>query len=188
MPDSTKSRVAAPRRVTKLDVAARQLSAAIRLFFTEWDAVAVHTLAAAAHQILVDLGKRQGIESVVKNTSRMTKPEARRFLKTINYPYNFLKHADQDPEGTMYVVPLDRFAQDFLMDAVLMLQRMAHDIPFAGKVFWHWYVSKYPAEFEDLPKDGEVAKMQKLHMADMAFREIAMFLKFNDAFGDQLPD
>ena len=47
------------------------------------------------------------------------------------------------------------------MDAVLMLQRMAHDIPFAGKVFWHWYVSKYPAEFEDLPKDGEVAKMQK---------------------------
>lgn len=61
----------------------------------------------------------------------------------------------------MYVVPLNRFTQDFIMDAVRMLQSIAHEIPFEGRVFWHWYVSKYPGEFEDLPEDGAVAKMQR---------------------------
>ena len=175
------------RCATKLDVVERQLAAAIRLFFKEWDPLAVHTLAAAAHQILVDLGRRQGIPSAVKNTSAMTEPRGRRFVKTINYPYNFLKHADQDPEATMNVVPLNRFAQDFIMDALVMLQSIAHEIPFEGKVFWHWFVSKYPAEFENLPKDGEIAEMQKQRIADWSFRKIDMFLDFNDAFGDLDP-
>ena len=174
------------KRVTKLDVVGRQLAAAIRLFFEERDAVVVHTLAAAAHQILVDLGKHRGVESVVKNTTAMTKPETCRFLRTVNYPYNFLKHADQDPEGTMYVVPLNRLTQDFIMDAVLMLQSIAEEIPFEGKIFWHWYVSKYPDEFEDLPVEGAVANMQELRIPDMAFEEIIMFLRFNDTFGDAL--
>ena len=184
--DSANSRDGTQARVTKLDVVRRQLTAAIGLFFGESDAVAVHTLVAAAHQILVDLGQRKGIQSVVKNTSKMTTPETRQFLRTLNYPYNFLKHADQDPEDSMYVLPLNRFTQDFIMDAVIMLQSLAYEIPFEGKVFWHWYVSKYPAEFEDLPKNSEVAKMQKLQLADMSFGEIAMFLKFNDTFSDLL--
>ena len=86
----------------------------------------------------------------------------------------------------MYVVPLNRFTQDFIMDAVLMLQSVAHEIPFEGKVFWRWYVSKYPAEFGDLPEDGAVAKMQELRIADMAFEEIVILLRFNDASGGAL--
>ena len=82
--DSANSRDGTQARVTKLDVVRRQLAAAIGLFFAESDAIAVHTLVAAAHQILVDLGQRKGIQSVVKNASKMTTPETRQFLLTLN--------------------------------------------------------------------------------------------------------
>ena len=61
-----------------------------------------------------------------------------------------------------------------------MLQGLSGDIPFEAKVFWNWFVSKYPQWFDNLPDDSEVAKMQSLRMADMSFEEISAFLKFND--------
>ena len=47
-------------KLTKLEVAERQLRVAIRLFFERKDAVAVHTLAAASRDLLNDLAKRKG--------------------------------------------------------------------------------------------------------------------------------
>ena len=66
------------------------------------------------------------------------------------------------------------------MDAVIMLQRLTGDIPLEAKIFWHWFVSKYPQEFDNLPEDGAIAKMQQLRMADMSFDEISALIKFND--------
>jgi hypothetical protein len=43
-------------KVSKTDVAKRQIETAIRLWFFSGDPVSIHTLAAAAHQILHDLG------------------------------------------------------------------------------------------------------------------------------------
>jgi hypothetical protein len=51
-----------PEIITKLDAARRQLRTAVTLFFQHGDEVAVHTLTAAAHQILIDLLKPQGGE------------------------------------------------------------------------------------------------------------------------------
>src|SRR5579872_5153508 len=47
-------------RVTKLEAAKRQLTAAIRLFFDGGDEIAVHTLAVASYDILHTLSKRKG--------------------------------------------------------------------------------------------------------------------------------
>jgi hypothetical protein len=52
--------------IAKLDAAKRQLTVAIRLFFNHADPVAIHTLAAAAYQILYDLSKGHGMIGVVK--------------------------------------------------------------------------------------------------------------------------
>ena len=167
--------------VTKLDVAARQLSVAITLFFEEQDTVGIHTLTSSAHQILTDLEKRQDIqESVIRNTSAMTDSQAHQYRKIINYPYNFLKHADRDPDGQMDIAPLNRLTQDFIMDAVLMLQRLAREIPLEAKLFWFWFVSKYPKQFDNLPEEGEIARMQELRLADMSFEEISTVLKLKD--------
>jgi methylphosphotriester-DNA--protein-cysteine methyltransferase len=47
--------------ITKLAAAERQLRAAIRLFFVREDGLAVHTVAAAAYQLLADLKAKRGM-------------------------------------------------------------------------------------------------------------------------------
>ena len=48
--------------ITKLAAAERQLRAAIRLYFDEEDELAVHTVAAAACQLLADLKAERGLD------------------------------------------------------------------------------------------------------------------------------
>ena len=166
------------RWIDKIEVVKRQVKEAIRLFFAERDLVVIHTIIASAHQILFDIGKKRGIESIVKNTSSLNNKEIQKFLKTVNYPYNFFKHADKDPDKKINVGPLERFTSDFIMDAVVMLQRLSNDIPFEAKIFWFWFVSKYPQEFEDCPDYGEIKKMQAENIAEWNFSTITNFFTF----------
>lgn len=64
------------------------------------------------------------------------------------------------------------------MDSILMLQKLNGDIPYEAQIFWHWFVSKYPEEFDNLPEDGEIAKMQELKMSEMSFKKISLFIKY----------
>ncbi len=76
------------------------------------------------------------------------------------------------------VGPMLRFSGDFIMDAILLLQQIANDIPIEASVFWMWFVSKYPQEFVNLPDDSELKKMQEQKLADWDFRQISYFLEF----------
>src|ERR1039457_2479734 len=56
-------------KVTKLEAAQRQVNAAIRMLFDGYDAVAVHTVTAAAHQIVRDICRhRKDVESYLRFT------------------------------------------------------------------------------------------------------------------------
>jgi hypothetical protein len=166
--------------IDKLDIVRRQIKEAVRLFFEQRDAVVIHTIVASAHQILFDLGESKGIASVVKNTAALKGDEIQSFLHSINYPYNFFKHADRDPDAKINVGPLERFTQDFIMDAIVMLQRLCGNIPTEAKVYWVWFVSKYREEFDDCPADGEIKKMQEQGLASWDFPTICQFLTFCD--------
>lgn len=163
-----------------MEVASRQISEAIRLFFDQRDPIAIHTLVASAHQILFDIGSEKGIGSVVKRLQGLEKGEVRQFLISVNYPYNFFKHADKDPDTRINIGPLSQLTQDFIMDAVLMLQRISGDIPREAQVFWNWFVSFYPEGFDKLPPDGPIARMQEQEFGKMEFHELAAFIKVSD--------
>jgi hypothetical protein len=60
MPDS-----AAKITVTKLDAAKRQLRTALRLWFDDGDPVSIHTLLAAAHEIIHTLYRRKGLRDLL---------------------------------------------------------------------------------------------------------------------------
>src|SRR5271163_1574815 len=85
--------------ISKLDAAKRQLDSALTLYFRYGDPVSTYTLTAAAHQILMDLGKQDGVESIVKSHGvKAIKEEFQKeYLKKINEAENFFKHADRDP-------------------------------------------------------------------------------------------
>jgi hypothetical protein len=165
--------------IDKVEVARRQIIEAVLLFFERRDAVVIHTIIASAHQVLFDIGRKRDVRSVLK--SRAPKDtELQRYLKSINYPYNFFKHADRDLNGKINIGPLERFTGDFIMDAIMMLQQLVGDIPTEAKVFWFWFVSKNPEGFENLPEDSEIRRMQQARLADWNFAKIRQFLSFCD--------
>ena len=62
--------------ITKLESARRQIETAVQLFFNEDDIVSLHTLTAAAHQLLTDLSFKSGQTSNIKH-------EAKKYIKEL---------------------------------------------------------------------------------------------------------
>lgn len=70
------------------------------------------------------------------------------------------------------------------MDSIVMLQRLSKEIPNEAKVFWFWFVSKYPQEFDNLPQDGEIAKMQEQNLSEWDFPTISQFINFSNIINE----
>jgi hypothetical protein len=88
--------------VNKIDVAKRQVEASIRLHFSGEDPIVVHTIASAAHQILRDISGHRETSEWHKDLTQLIRPDMKKeFWANINKSYNFLKHADKDPDETL---------------------------------------------------------------------------------------
>jgi hypothetical protein len=87
--------------VTKLDAARRQLKTAIKLWFEDGDPVAVHTLIAAAYEILDTLAQRSSAVDLLYAPNIINDDHRIKWLRAIKSPANFFKHADRDPDGTL---------------------------------------------------------------------------------------
>jgi hypothetical protein len=88
-------------RIDKISAARRQIDAAIRMTFGGEDPVAIHSVIAAANQIVRDLCARHGRIETYKNHfgSLVTPGHEKEFFKVWNASANFLKHADEDPDA-----------------------------------------------------------------------------------------
>lgn len=169
--------------IDKVEVVNRQIIEAVRLFFNERDSVAIHTLIASAHQILFDLGKQKNIQSALKNTASLRKSEVQKFIRKINYPYNFFKHADKDPNSKINILPLVDLTVDFIFDAIVMLQQISGELPYEAKIYWLWFVSKYNEGFDNLPADSETRKFQEVGLGNLEFKDISKFIYYIDKYG-----
>lgn len=167
----------------KVEVVNRQIKEAIRLFFDKRDPVAIHTLIASAHQILFDIGKRKHIKSAFKNTSSLKQSEVQKFIRSINYPFNFFKHADKDQNSKINILPLIDLTVDFIFDAIVMLQQIGGELPYEAKIFWLWFVSKYHEGFDNLPEDSVTKRFQEVGIGDLEFKYINKFIYYIDKHG-----
>lgn len=92
--------------ITKLEAARRQLDTAIRLLFTQDDAVSVHTLAHAAFGILkglADYHDENRVLNAAKSIAQRT--NEKEFWKSFNRTGNYFKHADKDATEVLSEVP-----------------------------------------------------------------------------------
>jgi hypothetical protein len=87
-------------KLSKLDVARRQLDAALDMWFSNCDPVPVHTLAAAAHEIFADICKHRGLPTLMFDQALFRPGKAGLARKALHKHYNFFKHANNDPEAT----------------------------------------------------------------------------------------
>lgn len=160
--------------LSKLEVGVRQLNTAIRMFFSDDDVVSTHTVACAAHGVLRDLALHKGFKKSVKDSPLIANDARAEYLKAVNFPQNFFKHADQDPRGRMAFryngVPL------FILDAVVLA--WALDVPLSHemKIFLMWVQLRFPDLlcFEHIEQD--LAQIRNTTHNPSAFKALGRLL------------
>ena len=143
--------------LTKLEAAERQLRVSIRLLFERRDLVAVHTLAAAAQEVLRDLGRPLGFKSIFKG-SEIIRPEYRKeFDQLFNRAQNFLKHADRDRDDELkFYYEATKF---YLLDAALLYNHITgRQFPEITGLFV-WFSVKFPDLLVDGPFKHRIAAL-----------------------------
>ncbi len=90
-------------KISKTDAAQRQLDTAIELYFAESDPVAMHTLAAAAYELIKALRKRKGLPDEIEDM--IIPGREAEFRRLWNQAQNFFKHADRDGNAILEFEP-----------------------------------------------------------------------------------
>ncbi len=133
-------------RVNKMDVARRQLDAAIRMTFGGEDPVAVHSVAAAGHRIIRDICESRGdIEGYRRFTDWIAPGHEGEFWQAINRSANFFKHADKDANT---IHEMDAEETDFL---IVLASKWYGDLgythSFEMRCFAGWFAMCHPKTF-----------------------------------------
>jgi len=89
--------------INKFEAAKRNIQAAIRMTFDEYDLVPVHTVAAAANGVLWEWAKKKGIETTLDQAwAKIIRPGyEKEVAKFMLRHANFFKHADKDPDSSI---------------------------------------------------------------------------------------
>jgi hypothetical protein len=129
--------------IDKFEAAKLQIISAIKMFFYDWDAVSQHTLTGAAHQILYDISKKEAKNISIKDSSLIKEDKRRDFIKAVNRPQNFFKHADKDHKDKL----LFRYKGTpfYLFDTIQMYINLSNrPISYEMKIFIMWIQLRFP--------------------------------------------
>ena len=128
--------------VSKCEAAARQLRAAIRMYFENAEPLAIHTVAGAAHGLLLDLLRRRAGLPTSNGEAGVAPDQVAFVTEMVRAAKNFLKHADRDPES---VLSFNTDWTDFLLyDAIAMHLTLTLDLTQEDVFFIMWITAKYP--------------------------------------------
>lgn len=131
------------QKLTKLECAERQLAEAIVLYFERRHPVAIHTLAAAAHQIIFDLCRKKGIEGSLLKSCLYIRPEKKKmWLQKISEAENFFKHADRDPDAAIEFNPAT--TTYFIVDALELHCKLTGGYLAEGRIFLSHFIQLNP--------------------------------------------
>jgi hypothetical protein len=139
--------------ISKLDAARRQLETVIRLYFSNGDPVAIHTLTDAAYNILRDITAKRGAEPMIVKDQVLdqVKPDHKKAIaKKVNEAANFFKHANRDHESTIDFNP--EASELLLLDACAQYQKLTGEIPPLFIVSQTWFMAKH-SDFFILPEE-----------------------------------
>lgn len=129
-------------KISKTDAARRQLETAIRLWFFDGEPVSIHTLAAAAHQVVHDLGKARGVTAILRELPNVRPEYKKEMQAAVARDENFFKHADRDPDGLLHFKP--NMTTFFLMDAVFTYEALTNERPPILRTFQMWMMVQNP--------------------------------------------
>ncbi|WBU39769.1 hypothetical protein [Marinobacter alkaliphilus] len=128
--------------ISKMDAARRQLTVAIELYFRGFDAISIHTLSAAARNVLDNLCSHRGVKVPIRLESmlnEMIKPEHQKNVRNkFRKSENFFKHADKDPDGTLRFNPIS--TEYTILEAVESYAALSNELPPMLLAFRTWWM------------------------------------------------
>ena len=148
-------------QITKLDAALRQLRTAIILYFNSADIVSIHTLVAAAYNVLLDIRDHRNDEfTMFKDANEIVDEYKEEFKKMLKKSENFFKHADNDPQSTLTYHPLT--AELLLIDACDAYIRLTGEEPDMVALFKGWHAILHPEYYvTGSPRLTQIARYAK---------------------------
>ena len=125
-------------KLTKIEVAEAQLSAAIRLYFADAHPVAVHTLACAAREIMSVLGEKLKKDTFLDEFAYFSREDVKDLRKRLTRFWGFMKHADRDPADVLSDFS-DRDNDLILFCVCRDLALIAKGLPIEAQVYEAWF-------------------------------------------------
>jgi hypothetical protein len=124
-------------KLTKIDIAEANLTAALRLFFEDAHPVPVHTLANAAREVLGVIGEKVQADIFLNQLAQRRSVSVSEYLKKATATANFMKHADRDPDA---VLDFSDQVNDFMLFwACRDFVTVAKGLPIEAQVFDSWF-------------------------------------------------
>ena len=130
-------------KLTKYEVADRQLHTAVRAVFSEEDPVSTHTLAAASHQVFSDLVKRSSEKDPEVLRNMIAKDKWPKLKNELREPANFFKHADRDPESTLTFRPV--ITHLLMLESICHIEVLGRIKSWRLRVFGIWFAKNHEA-------------------------------------------
>jgi hypothetical protein len=131
--------------VTKLDVARSQLNTAIQLWFEGADPISIHTLVAAAHEIIHSLFKRKGLSGLFFDSPLIRDEFRSKLVSHLKKYANFFKHADRDANNTMEFNP--ESSEALFIYCIIGLVAMKEVLTWREAAFYGWTMVARPELF-----------------------------------------
>jgi len=167
--------------VNKQAAAMRQLNAAIRILFAGEDALAVHTITAAVHEVLTSVDHKSSdksgfvyletLDSLQEQHPKLFSGFSIKDLKKLVHSKNrsganFLKHADKDPDNLLDTEALT--TDHMLLEACTLYSNLGFDPSIEMQAFARWHLSVYPSAESDRIKTqaGDVNDLDRSDQLD----------------------
>jgi hypothetical protein len=131
-----------------MDAAKRQLETVIRLYFSNGDPVSIHTLTAAAYNIIRDVNKKRGGRKMLAKDGFLDyikEGHEKEVRELLNKAENFFKHADRDSTTSIDFNPEQ---SEFLIgEACSFYYSLTGEFPPLFKIYQIWFVVNHPNYF-----------------------------------------
>jgi hypothetical protein len=132
-------------KVGKLEAARRQLRVAIRMWFSDDDPVAIHTLCAAAHEIIHAIFRRRGFHGLLFDSAAIKDEYRSDWAKWQKEAASFFKHAQRDADATFEFNPGRNIF--LLLACAHGLHKMGEPRELEDSAFLHWHRVHHPNWF-----------------------------------------
>jgi hypothetical protein len=153
---------------TKIAAARSQIRDAITMWFHDGELPSIHVLACSAHQIIADINSARGGRDLIYDSIVIKNEYRTEWIRLIKGPYNFLKHAERDPDPDEKIELQSETTEFFILFTCLGVNLLGYELDPTEHAFTTYFLLTHPhlirkdCKFDAVLTDQKGAGLAKL--------------------------